>query len=358
MARSRRRSSHSVIDQLLDAPQSFDFVQAMRVLEAAGGLGDHVSMAAARTPAGYGGTFRLRFVNDARLRYPSAIISSAEKEPDGSVRMTVAGIGMIGALGTLPYSYTTLATARLGHNNEALKAFLDIFQHRAVELFYGASSKYRLAIDFERRERTGEDGFGSVLRSLAGIEGASLRNRMTVPDDTVLHYAGLFASGPRSADGLEALLRSELRHPVSVLQFVGRWVPVAAEEQTRLGGGRASGGQYCGLGTNAVIGDRVWSAQHSARIVIGPIGREEMEALLPGGQQSRFIADLVRFYCGAEYEFDVQLVMRADAVPAARLARGDGDDPGAARLGQTAWSLSGPSPVARDEAIFPLSPPE
>jgi hypothetical protein len=38
----------------------------------------------------------------------------------------------------LPFSYTSLVADSLHANNPGLKAFVDLFQHRAVTLFYGA----------------------------------------------------------------------------------------------------------------------------------------------------------------------------------------------------------------------------
>jgi type VI secretion system protein ImpH len=63
------------------------------------------------------------------------------------------------------------------------------------------------------------------------------------------------------------------------------------------------------------------------------------------------IRDLVQLFCGLEFKFDVNVLVKAAAVPAARLCVGD-DDPGGARLGQLSWVLSAPSPVDRDDATF------
>ncbi|MEH3148782.1 MAG: type VI secretion system baseplate subunit TssG [Methylobacterium frigidaeris] len=355
MASPRRRPTGSLIERLTGAPHAFDFVQALRLIEAGGGLADDRSGAPgeARPDAARPGA---RFVTETRLRYPHATLTAARLD-GAALRVTVSGFGLLGPVGVLPYSYTSLVAGSLHANNPGLKAFIDLFQHRAVTLFYGAASKYRIVISDDRKRRGEPDRFGDALAHLTGLGLPSLRGRLAVPDETILHFAGLFASKARTVAGLETILADALDAPVRVVPLVGRWLAVAESEQTRIGGGegRRARGQHGVLGSSAMVGTRTWSVQSNFRVVVGPVGPERIAPLLPGGRDAGTVADLVGLYGGLEYEVDLNLVIRAAAVPRARLAPASGDD-GDVRLGQTAWLLAAESPVDRDDAVFTLDP--
>ncbi len=358
MARSRRLSTATVIERLIAEPQSFDFIQAVRVLErlrrrrraAADALPD------ARTAVDGIEEVHLdtvRFVSEAMLTYPIGAVTKADMpDPEGPMRLTVALFGLIGPMGVLPQGYTNLATESLHKKNPAFTAFLDIFQHRAAAHFYRASTKYRLAISHERRSPKQADAFTAVLRSLVGLGFPAMHHRLAVSDDTILHYAGMFSGTVRSLSDLEALLVHELTHPVSILPFVGGWLSVAPDEQTHLPSAGVPQGLHCQLDSSAMLGSRAWVAQDCFRVVIGPIDQAGLHDLLPGGTEFCRIVDLVRLYCGMEFDFEINVLIKAAAVPAARLAQGD-TDTDAARLGRTGWILSAPSPVDRSDAIFP-----
>ncbi len=355
MAGPRRRQAGPVIAPLTDRPDAFDFVQALRLIEATFGLG-HADPAAPGDAHPGGGRPSARFVTETRLRYPHATLTAARF--DGAVlHVTVSGFGLLGPVGVLPYSYTALVADSLHANNPGLKAFLDLFQHRAVTLFYGAASKYRIVINYDRKLRGAVDRYGEALAHLTGLGLPSLRGRLEVPDETILHFAGLFARKARTVAGLETILADALDAPVRVVPLIGRWLALVDSEQTRIGGGagQRGPGQHDVLGASAVVGTRTWSVQSNVRIVVGPIGAARIGPLLPGGHDAVKVADLVGLYGGLEYEVDLNLVIQAAAVPRARLAPA-GDDAGAVRLGVTAWLLSASSPIDRDEAVFALAP--
>lgn len=346
MARPRRSPPDTVVERLFAEPGSFDFVQAMRIID---------SWEAPNAPADTSAPLpkkSVRFVNDARLRFPSASIARAHwGKATTSPRLTISLLGLIGPLGTLPFSYTALAVQGLGRDNEALRAFLDMFQHRAVKLYYGAASKYRITIAQNYRRHGHDDAFTTVLRSLAGLGLPSLRDRQTVPDDFVVRNAGLFGGGTHSIAGLEALLSSKLGLDIAVQPFVGSWLHVPEVEQTRLPTSAADEGCHCALGVSAMVGERSWEVSGRFRIAIGPIGRNDIDDLLPDGDCTAIIVDIVRLYCGIEFDYDINLRIKAGDVPAARLAAGSGDS-GAARLGLTSWILSSSSLEDRNDTAF------
>src|SRR5262249_10829874 len=149
--------------------------------------------------------------------------------------------------GVLPIHYTELLLrlhrGEKGAEQEALRFWLDLFNHRFTSLFYRAWQKYRFYIPYERGEHAlaEPDPFTRALFSLVGLGQPSLRNRLRVSrrhaedgargereevlarveDLVLLYYGGLLAHRPRCAASLEALLGDYFQRPVQVRQFQG-----------------------------------------------------------------------------------------------------------------------------------------
>lgn len=369
MAGARGLPPSPVIAALLKAPHSFDLAQAVRVVEAVARLGHDAPPEPLPDDAllddsppepetlgepGFWAAGSARFISDINLRYPGAAITRArQRSPSDPVELTVSTFGLIGPLGVLPYAYTTHASEGVRERDEGMRAFLDIFNHRAVTLFCRASAKYRLALAHEGSRHDYPDFFTVGLKSLTGLGSPKLADRLAIPDDLVLHNAGLFANRTRSLAALETLLSSELGQAVRVEPFTGSWVDVPPAEQSRLGGADEMEGQHAHLNSSAMLGTRAWLAQHHFRIHVGPADRADLLDLLPGAPRAELIRDLVQLFCGLEFTFDINVLVKAASVPAARLCTGE-HDVGGARLGQLAWVLSAPSPVDRNDATFSI----
>src|SRR5262249_44901034 len=154
----------------------------------------------------------------------------------------VTFLGLTGPSGVLPRHYTELLLrlqrdAR-GPERTALRAWLDLFNHRLIALFYRAWEKYRFYVAYERGEYEGRepDPFTRCVFSLVGLGLPALRNRLRVAvpegeggeareralaridDLALLRYGGLLAHRPRCSASLEAMLGSYLKLPVRVQQ--------------------------------------------------------------------------------------------------------------------------------------------
>jgi type VI secretion system protein ImpH len=261
--------------------------------------------------------------------------------------MTVAFMGLTGLLGVLPRHYTELLLERMRRKDEGLRDFLDLFNHRLISLFYRAWEKYRFPIAYERAvsKAEGEDRFTRQLFDLIGLGTKGLRGRLEVEDEPLLFYAGLLAQHPRSASALEGLLRDYFEVPVTATQFVGQWLPLSQANRSRLGWGEANNA----LGESAVAGKRVWDQQAKFRLQLGPLSFTEFCQFLPSGDGFRTLVAITRFSAGEEFDFDVQLNLRAAEVPWCRLG-GNGEH--AVRLGWSTWLKSQEFTADADDAMF------
>jgi type VI secretion system protein ImpH len=328
----------SEVEELLRSePYRFEFFQAIRLLE---------RLAPERKALG-------RFTNPAdevarlgafpSLSFPASEIQSIDWPEGEPPSLAVNFMGVTGPQGPLPHFYTTLILARLRSGDRTLRDFLDLFHHRMLSFFYQAWEKYRFAVSYERGER---DRFSHHLLDLIGLGTLGLQERLAVPDDAFLFFAGILGQRPHSAHALELLLNDYFEVPCEVIQLVGGWFRLDETTECCIGE-RSTPSEQLGLG--AVVGDEVWNQQARARIRIGPLDLENYLDFLPNGSAYQPLRSLLRFWTNEEIDFEVQLVLEREEVPRCQLG-GEGD--GAPQLGWVTWMKSKPMERHPEEAIF------
>ncbi len=333
------QTTHSEMKAALrDDPRTFGFFQAVRLLErlfperkSVGGFGDPADEVA-------------RFDVAPFISFPASEIHYLEISGDEPARMTVNFMGLTGPLGVLPFYYTLQVADRMAARDSALKAFLDIFHHRIVSLFYQAWEKSHFVAGYGKG---GRDRITEHLLDLIGLGLQSHQNRMAVPDETLVFYAGLLAPQQRSAVGLEQLLEDYFSVPVEIEQFVGGWYPLTTDTQCSIG---EIGHSAC-LGKGAVAGDEIWDQQARVRIRIGPLTKKRYEEFLPTGSAYEPLRALTRFYCNDQFDFEVQLVLAKDEVPGCVVGADEEHD---SPLGWSTWIRSAPFARDADEAVLTL----
>jgi type VI secretion system protein ImpH len=323
-----RRTDPAVEDLLFDRGCEFEFFQAMRLL----GL-----LFPDRKPVG--GTARpggeiARFEARVSMIFPASAVHDIERaaDPADPVRVTVAFLGLTGVQGVLPFFYTEYIIARKAAKDEALGAFLDLFNHRLVSLFYRAWEKHRPPVLYELASARAQrpDPFTQYLFDLIGMGTDGLRERMSVQDESLLRYAGLIAQRPHSASALKGILRDYFAAPVEIDQCVGAWYALEDADRCYL----SPELERCQLGVAAFAGDAVWNQQARFRIRVGPVGLERFTGFLPGGREQVQLVEWTRYLVGQAMSFEVQIVLRAAEVPYCRLSDEGRDAP---RLGWAGW---------------------
>jgi type VI secretion system protein ImpH len=251
-------------------------------------------------------------------------------------------MGLMGPVGVLPRHYTELMLERVRRHDYVLRDFLDLFNHRLISLFHRAWEKYRFPVAFERTGKAAGsyDSFALHLFDSIGMGTGGLRGRLEFGDEALLFYAGLLGQHPRSASALGNMLGDYFAIPVEVAQFVGQWLDITAENRTRLGDANNA------LGSTAVAGTRIWDQQAKFKLRLGPLSYAQFNRLLPGGDLHRPLIQMARFASGQEFDFDLQLVLKAPEVPWCRL--GDWQ----ARLGFSSWLKVAEFDRDADQVVF------
>jgi type VI secretion system protein ImpH len=304
-------------------PRRFRFDAAVRVLTRAQGTDDPAAAVRFHAPAG--------------LVHPPADIVELRQRGDALPEVTVGLMGLTGPSGVLPRYYSEVVTQTLRARSTALRDFVDLLAHRFVAFFARAGAKYRPARAAETAEQGGfrHDAIRRVLLALTGYGTSHLTERLAVGEEALLHYAGLFALRPRSAERLGAMVSDWLGMRVEVVEFAGAWLPLPPDQRTRL----SAQGQWCRLGVDAAAGVRAWDPQARFVLRIGPLHLPEFERLLPDRPALHRLVSLVRAYVGYELGFAINPVLAARDVPPLRLDATADPPP---RLGWNTW-IPGPA---------------
>ncbi len=319
-------------------PYAFDFFQAVRRLQCA-----HKEMPPVGTsykpaddPIRFGQTVSLGFA-------ASAVGGFRPASADRAAKLLVNFMGLLGPNGPLPLHDTQYAILRGMAHDSTLSSFLDMFHHRLVSLFYRAWSVGRQTVNYDRGAEG--DRFAAYVGSLFGAGTDAFRRRDRTPDIAKLHFAGRLACQTKHPEGLAAIVSDYFGLDARVEEFVGQWVEFPPEYRCRLGVSADTGL----LGKTTIVGRRMWECQMKFRIVLGPMGLDDYERMLPGGASLGRLVDWVRNYAGDELEWDVQLILRKEDIPAARLGQ-------AGRLGWSTWLHAGPPKQdAKDLLLRPFA---
>ena len=314
----------SALARLLREPRRFAFDAMVRVL-----------MSARRTDEP---TAAIRFRTPPGLAFPAADVQDVR---DGGHRAdAIIGLmGLTGPSGVLPRYYSELVSQTLRGGSTALHQFLDMLGERFVGFFALAATKYRPARQADlavARSAPEPDAITQALLSLTGHGTPDIAPRIAAGADPLLHYAGLFAMRPRSAERLGAMLSDWLGMPVQVVEFAGAWLRLPPDQQSRLG----LNGSFNRLGMDAATGTRAWSPEARMLLRVGPLSRDDFRRMLPDTDTLRRLASLVRTFAGPELGFAINPVLAADDVARSGdpdAIRLDANAPAQPRLGWDSW---------------------
>ena len=312
----------------------FDFVQALSLLEL---------LCPDAAPPGEAGPLEsesLRMRSHPGLGFPASDLHAIVRRnhPRERFEVVLHFMGLTGVSSPLP-SYFQEPIVKQAEGGTALRDFLGMFEHRIYSLFWRTWKKYRLdlaaghAAD-ERRTR--------FLVGLAGYSQTGLREAEAVEPLRLASFAGLAGCVRPTAAGLRNLVSGYFGGlPVRVVEFVARRVFVPA----RAGLGGDGGPASARLAETALVGDTLLDRAATVRVVFGAVGLDAFRRLLPGGEWSRPLAELVRLYLPPEFEYQVQLLLRHEEIPPCRLGAAD------TRLGWLSWL----GPPAGDGESVPMS---
>jgi len=327
-----------LVGMLLGQPRRVGFYRAVELLERATRgprIGDY----------GPVNEESIRFRHDPSLTFATSDVSRILSRPrragetgDGPdepvYEITTTFLGLTGTVSPLP-TYMAEEVLHEDHDRPAQREFLDVFHHRIISLFYRAHARYSFSADYLS---TSNDPWSRRSLALAGIDTFDdAPPPVNLSLARLLRLAPLLATRARTAQGLVAAVSDVMDEvligaPVSVEQFVGRWVTIEERQLLRLGIANTT------LGVDATIGRRVFDRGGKFRLVLGPLKRKAFQRFLPGGDGLAQIKELVTFYVRDPLEFDLELILAPGETPSLRLSAAPGEG---SRLGLDSWVTVG-----------------
>ncbi len=308
----------SLIDRLMAEPHEFSFFQAVRLLEkycpAAVGVGHDGPPGAEAVTMGV----------SPELGFPKSDVAALEtldSDRGPAYRLVVNFLGLHGASSPLPNFYAEEVLYD-DFAEGTLRAFLDIFHHRILSLFYRSWLRFRHHFLFAPG---GTDDFSRAVYCLVGLGNRDLIESAGFPAVRLLHFAGLTTQKPHSAVALKRTVREYFDGVgVRIIQALGRWLPINVNQRAVLGQ------VNCRLDENLMLGERVYDRQSKFRVVIGPLDYESYKKFLPGGEHNDTLKKLIKIFSTDMLDFDVELILRTDQTAKLRL-----DLSGESQLGWT-----------------------
>jgi type VI secretion system protein ImpH len=292
---------------------------------------------------------RFKIGQVANLGFAPREIASIEAL-EGVTKIKLFGLGMLGPNGPLPLHFTELVRERVeAKRDNTLVNFLNLFHHRALTLQHAAWAQSQSAAGLDRAD---EETFTNFVARLLGDEPKELQSN-ELPPHARWASAAHRVRQSRNPEGLVGTLKRFFDVPVKLHEFQLNWIPLQEVDQCRLG--RPMQSSVLGLG--AMAGDSVPDKQTRFRLQIGPLSLENYLKLTPSSLAQRSDAsgekkandlisliEWVRAFIGFEYEWEVELLVKAGSAPPVRL--GDRQ--------QLGWSTWMGTPLG-DKAYAPVS---
>jgi type VI secretion system protein ImpH len=303
------------IDEMREEPWRFDFFSVLRKLERSYPDRPRIGDSAAR---------REEYVDlgqDPYMDFPASNLTRVEVSEAGRLRIYIKFLGMLGPQGALPLTTTEESMEWLLMRDDAFPRFLDLLNHRFLQLFFRAWADSRPVAQHDRPK---DDRFIAYIGSMIGVGSAPYRNLDSVPDPGKLAFAGLIAPQTKSASRLKGFLAGLFDVKVEIEQFVGTWLTFEPSDRTGIGRAHSS------LGVNVLVGASIFSVQDKIRIRIYSRNMQQFERFLPSGDLCEPLADAVFFYVGDQLEWETELAIPAGETVPTRLGS-------FGRIGWTSW---------------------
>jgi type VI secretion system protein ImpH len=327
----------SALDEMQSEPWRFDFFTVMRRLERTyqdlPRIGDNA-------------TRREQFVQlgqDPYMDFPASNLQRVETGNQG-LKIYVKFLGLLGPQGALPLSTTEESMGWALMRDDAFPRFLDLFNHRFLQLFFRAWADAR---PVAQHDRPRDDRFIAYIGSMIGVGSAPLRDLDTVPDAAKLCFAGLIGTQTKSASRLKSFIAGLFNVKVEIDEFVGSWLTFDASDRSRLGQANS------GLGVSMALGSSIFSVQDKIRIRVFTRDMAQYRRFLPSGDLCKPIRDAVFFYIGDQLAWEVELAIPAGKVQPMRLGK-------SGQVGWTSWmapNWSATDPYRADARFHPAERP-
>jgi type VI secretion system protein ImpH len=276
----------------------------------------------------------ISFGQDPWMKFPASNVVEAQArgeiipgqspldDPETPERLHIITrfLGLLGPQGPLPLHTTEEARSWLFDDDKGFTRFLDIFNNRFIQLFFRAWADSRPIVHNDRPDC---DRFHAYVKSAVGVGSHAFEGLAALPPG-VGPYAGLLAPQAKSSSRLRQAIHGMFGVDAQIDEFVGSWLVLEKSDRSALGAHNS------GLGHDFLLGAASFSVHDKIRLRIFVSNLEQYAHFLPNGADCDRLVDLMFFYLGDEFDWDVELALPASCADPVLLGTG-------ARLGWTSW---------------------
>lgn len=309
MASITRYQNPPVTDALKDEPYSFDFDQAILVLEH---MHKHKQTDAKNFFQPLGESLdlsheALTIKSHVSFSTPASELQKLDINQEKPA-LWINFLSLAGVLGPLPTPYTEMVIDRTRAKDTSFRDFLDIFNHRVASMWHRLHKKVHVGIAQVLPQHS---SIGKCLLRLAGISHEKIINGTELSESALLSYQNLFWKQPHGTLGLEQMIRHHFNVKTKVHEFIGAWRQACPSEITRIG---IINGQWNTLGENVILGSKCWDQMAGIRIDIGPLNWKRFCEFLPIQTHANkhyylLLKDLSRMYVGIDLSIKAKLIL-------------------------------------------------
>lgn len=242
----------------------------------------------------------IRYKSNPSLSFPSSDIQNIRfwNESDTAFAEVVVNfMGLFGPSSPLPAFFTE----RILHadpGDTSVQDFLDIFNHRILDLLQRVWEKYRYYQCYER----GQDNFSQWMFSLIGISHVELERYSDLQWERLIPYAGLIAMKVTNVEKVSRIIEGYFDiHGVAIEQCVLREVMICEDQTNRMGI------INCAMGEDLVLGESVLDRMGKIRINILNLTIEEFKRFLPSGDWNQPLQQLIQFLMTDQFDVEIRI---------------------------------------------------
>lgn len=244
----------------------------------------------------------LRFTVNPALCFAKQEINRLSYDPSKQqIICQVNFMGLIGAAGVLPPHYHEQILN--SKKSSALKAFLDIFHHRSITLFYQAWKKHQFTIDYEIGQA--KIAMGSkvqvMLQALLGDSRAFASEK--------LPYLASFAAKNKSLSNLQSILYHTLQRAIVITPFRYATETLDQHHITRLTTTSTQMSNRCYLGTTMTLGETIRMDQSNVTVSIAANDYEDFKSLTADSSLKNRVHELCTYFICHSFKFSIVITL-------------------------------------------------
>jgi len=335
MVANERAQSRS-LSYLQQEGEEFNFFQAARLLENLTEVNGELRFKGNNTQA-----FMPNFVAGVR---------SHVHRKKTKITLITNSFTLAGQQGPIPHCFSEMlqrAETSEQKYQEQPQGFLDIFNHRLIQLLYQVKKQFDPLL-FNRIGS--EHPLYNLFCSIGGLRFLQLFQHSPVLVEQLAAFATILANRRGDYSLLKNILGQYFQSQIQITPNQGAWRQLPKKFQARLSHQpQADNSNHLGQGMG--LGSKYWDNQAGIRIDIKVKDIQEYQALQPGAELYLILKALATLATDGKYLLYIFLHIEASKIPKSHCysAQTSIRDKHSLRLGQTSWLMSADKPKPHTE---------